>query len=63
MDAKAKCEKEGMHLAVLNGSKEVESVVDYLTYVGKQMIYLSMSYQTAKYPEKLSKNSEHQKSH
>jgi hypothetical protein len=38
MDAKAKCKKEGMRLAVLNGSKELENVVDYLTYVGKQMI-------------------------
>jgi hypothetical protein len=49
MDAKAKCEKEGMRLAVLNGSKELENVVDYLTYVGKQMISISMSYQTANY--------------
>jgi hypothetical protein len=34
-----------MHLAVLNGSKELENVVDYLTYVGKQII--SKCHQTA----------------
>jgi len=34
-EAKARCEKDGMMLATVEGDEEMKSIIDYLSYVGK----------------------------
>lgn len=37
-EASAKCERDGMKLAVLDGEEEMKNIVDYLSYTGKSFI-------------------------
>jgi hypothetical protein len=37
-EALAKCERDGMKLAVLDGEEEMKNVMEYLSYTGKRFL-------------------------
>jgi hypothetical protein len=37
-EALAKCERDGMKLAVLDGKEEMKNVMEYLSYTGKRFL-------------------------